>query len=96
MATITFQGNPLHTSGELPAVGSKAPDFTLVNGKVSGCNPGNLRRKKESTEYSTESGYAYLRHFNARIQRESSHICITPLYWLFLLICRLHNADFVK
>ena len=29
MATIKFQGNPLHTSGELPAVGSKAPDFTL-------------------------------------------------------------------
>jgi len=31
MATITFQGNPLHTSGELPAVGSQAPDFFLVN-----------------------------------------------------------------
>jgi len=35
MATITFQGNPLHTSGELPAVGRKAPDFTLVNGKLA-------------------------------------------------------------
>ncbi|MDA1343327.1 MAG: thiol peroxidase [Proteobacteria bacterium] len=34
MANIKFQGNPLHTSGELPAVGSKAPDFTLVNGKL--------------------------------------------------------------
>ena len=34
MATITFQGKPLHTSGELPAVGSKAPDFSLVNGKL--------------------------------------------------------------
>jgi thiol peroxidase len=30
MATITFKGNPIHTSGELPAVGSKAPAFTLV------------------------------------------------------------------
>ena len=35
MATITFQGNPLHTSGDLPAVGSKAPDFTLVNSKLA-------------------------------------------------------------
>jgi thiol peroxidase len=35
MATITFQGNPLHTSGELPAVGSKAPDFTLANDKLA-------------------------------------------------------------
>ena len=35
MATITFQGEPLNTSGELPAVGSKAPDFTLVSGKMA-------------------------------------------------------------
>ncbi len=34
MATIKFQGKPLHTSGELPSVGSKAPDFSLVNGKL--------------------------------------------------------------
>jgi len=31
MATISFQGNPLHTSGELPAIGSQAPDFVLVD-----------------------------------------------------------------
>jgi thioredoxin-dependent peroxiredoxin len=30
MATITLKGNPITTSGELPAVGSKAPDFKLV------------------------------------------------------------------
>ena len=35
MATITFQGKPLHTSGELPLVGRKAPDFSLVNGKLA-------------------------------------------------------------
>jgi thiol peroxidase len=34
MATITFQGKSLHTSGELPSVGSQAPDFLLVNGKL--------------------------------------------------------------
>lgn len=31
MATITLKGNTIHTSGELPAVGTKAPDFTLVD-----------------------------------------------------------------
>lgn len=31
MATITFQGNPLETNGELPTVGSQAPDFRLVD-----------------------------------------------------------------
>lgn len=31
MASITLGGNPIHTSGELPKIGSKAPDFQLVN-----------------------------------------------------------------
>ena len=31
MANITLKGNPIHTSGELPAVGAKAPAFTLVD-----------------------------------------------------------------
>jgi thiol peroxidase len=31
MAAITFQGKPLHTSGELPAVGSDAPAFSLAS-----------------------------------------------------------------
>jgi thiol peroxidase len=30
MATITLGGNPINTSGELPKIGSKAPDFNLV------------------------------------------------------------------
>ncbi|RIZ65148.1 MAG: thiol peroxidase [Methylococcales bacterium] len=35
MTTISFQGKPLNTSGELPAVGSKAPDFSLVTNKLT-------------------------------------------------------------
>ena len=34
MATITFQGKPINTCGDLPAVGSKAPDFKLTNRKM--------------------------------------------------------------
>lgn len=30
MATITFHGDPIQTSGELPAPGRPAPDFTLT------------------------------------------------------------------
>ncbi len=30
MAQVTLKGNPVHTSGELPAVGAKAPDFRLT------------------------------------------------------------------
>ena len=31
MARITLQGKAINTNGELPAVGSSAPDFSLVN-----------------------------------------------------------------
>lgn len=35
MAQITFKGNPIHTSGNLPSIGSVAPDFTLTAGDLS-------------------------------------------------------------
>ena len=34
MGLITMGGNPTHTSGELPKVGSKAPSFQLVNSNL--------------------------------------------------------------
>ena len=35
MATVTLGGNPIHTNGELPKTGSKAPDFKLVRTDLS-------------------------------------------------------------
>ncbi len=35
MAEITLRGNPIHTVGELPAVGSAAPAFTLTGGNLA-------------------------------------------------------------
>jgi len=36
MAKITFKGDPIvETSGDLPAVGSKAPNFSLINGSLA-------------------------------------------------------------
>lgn len=35
MATITLKGNEIHTNGELPAVGSTAPDFRLADGDLA-------------------------------------------------------------
>jgi thiol peroxidase len=35
MATVTLQGNELHTNGDLPSVGSAAPDFALVDGELA-------------------------------------------------------------
>ena len=35
MASVTFQGNTVSTTGELPKVGDKAPEFTLVKADLS-------------------------------------------------------------
>ena len=35
MAEVKLGGNTVHTNGDLPAVGSKAPDFTLTNEELT-------------------------------------------------------------
>src|SRR5512140_1376725 len=47
MAQVTLRGTPIHTSGELPAVGSKAPDFKLVNGDLKDVSLADFRGKKK-------------------------------------------------
>lgn len=47
MATVTFKGNPVSTSGELPAVGSSAPDFKLVNGDLQDVSLSAFAGKKK-------------------------------------------------
>ncbi len=45
MATITFKGTPIHTAGNLPAAGSRAPDFTLAGADLKDVTLGDLGRK---------------------------------------------------
>ena len=47
MASITLQGNPINTNGELPAVGSTAPDFKLVAGDMSDKSLADFAGKKK-------------------------------------------------
>lgn len=46
MAQITFKGNPVSTCGELPAVGSKAPAFTLTGSDLSDFDGESLRGRR--------------------------------------------------
>src|SRR3954468_2491143 len=34
MAEVTLGGNPIHTVGELPEIGTKAPDFAVTGGDL--------------------------------------------------------------
>jgi thioredoxin-dependent peroxiredoxin len=45
MAQITLGGNPVNTNGDLPAVGSAAPDFSLTGGDLSTVTSADLRGK---------------------------------------------------
>ncbi|MCR4302234.1 MAG: thiol peroxidase [Sulfuricaulis sp.] len=47
MADITHRGNPVHTSGNLPAVGSCAPDFRLTDADLKDLSLADFRGKKK-------------------------------------------------
>ncbi len=45
MAEVTLGGNPVHTSGELPAVGSAAPSYTLTGSDLGDVSSGDYAGK---------------------------------------------------
>ena len=47
MAAITLKGDTINTVGELPAVGSSAPDFTLTNGDLGEVSLDTFAGKKK-------------------------------------------------
>jgi len=47
MATVTLKGDAIHTNGELPAVGSAAPDFNLVTKDLADVTLATYKGKKK-------------------------------------------------
>ncbi len=47
MATITLKGTTIHTNGELPKVGAKAPDFSLADANLDDKTLADFRGKKK-------------------------------------------------
>jgi len=58
MADVLFKGTPAHTSGDLPKVGSTAPDFKLTAGDLSEVTLANFKGKKKllSIAHSLDTG----------------------------------------
>ena len=46
MALVTLKGNPIHTIGQLPAVGSSAPAFDLVGNGLKAVNLAEFKGSK--------------------------------------------------
>ncbi len=68
MATTAFKGTPVHTTGELPSVGSKAPDFSLVGADLSDVTLSGLKGRRVVLNIfpslDTDTCARSVRHFN--------------------------------
>jgi thiol peroxidase len=69
MTEITLKGNPIHTAGELPAVGAAAPELSLVRSDLSQAGLADFAGKKVLNIFpSLDTGTCAnsVRTFNAR------------------------------
>jgi len=80
MATTRFKGTPVSTSGELPAVGAKAPDFTLVAADLGEKTLASFAGKKKvltiNPSYDTGVCQATARRFNERLGQRGDTVAL--------------------
>ena len=73
MAKITLKGNPIHTCGDLPAVGSQAPDFVLTKTDLSDVSLKDFAGKRLIlnifTSVDTSTCAISVRKFNEAVQK---------------------------
>lgn len=83
MAQITLKGKPIHTLGNLPVVGSKAPDFKLVKSDLSELTLHDFQGKQIILNIfpslDTSTCATSVRHFNAKAEKleNTAVICIS-------------------
>lgn len=83
MASITLGGNPVNTSGELPKVGTKAPEFKLVNKDLGVVSLSDFAGKKVVLNIfpsvDTPTCAASVRNFNAKANelQNTTVLCIS-------------------
>ena len=80
MAQITLKGNPVTTSGNLPAVGTQAPDFVLTKGDLSDVTLAHFAGKKKILNIvpSLDTGTCALsaKTFNAKIAERTDTVVL--------------------
>jgi len=80
MAEITLKGNKIHTVGDLPAVGSDAPDFVLTGKDLSDVKLSDMRGKKVVlnifASLDTDICAASVRRFNAEAQSKDNTVVV--------------------
>ncbi|MDB4974915.1 MAG: tpx [Myxococcaceae bacterium] len=81
MAKITLKGNPIETSGELPKVGSAAPDFSLLRQNLTRVSLKDFPGKKVLNIFpsvDTEVCATSVRKFNEAVSKRGiTVLCIS-------------------
>lgn len=81
MATIKLKGNSINTKGNLPEVGSQAPDFKLVKNDLSEVSLGDYKGKKVVLNIfpslDTDVCAASIRHFNEKVGKLENTVLIS-------------------
>ena len=83
MATITLKGNPIETSGSLPAIDAPAPAFNLTRTDLSSCTQDDFSGKtivlNIFPSVDTSVCAASVRRFNAEaiLQKDTVVLCIS-------------------
>ena len=80
MAEVTLQGNPMHTNGELPEVGSEAPDFRLTDGELNDRSLADFAGKKRLLNIvpslDTPTCAESARKFNEKFAGRDDAVCL--------------------
>lgn len=81
MAEITLKGNPINTSGDLPAVGAAAPDFSLTKSDLSDISlkdfPGKKKILNIVPSLDTPVCQTSVRQFNEKAAAAGDNVIIT-------------------
>jgi thiol peroxidase len=100
MAQTALKGNPVTTSGDLPAMGSAAPDFTLTKGDLSDVTLADFSGKKKILNIvpSLDTGTcaASARRFNQEIRNVGDTVVLTisnDLPYAQRRFCEANNID---
>ena len=97
MTTITLQGNEIHTKGKIPAVGTQAPDFVLVNSDLENISLAEYKGKKKLISIvpslDTPVCATSTKKFNEAIGKEKDSVCIIVAADLPFAMSRFCDAE---
>jgi thiol peroxidase len=102
MAAITHKGNTVHTIGDLPKVGSKAPDFKLTKGDLSDVSladfAGKVRILNIVPSLDTSTCALSAKRFNEEIKKLSGAVVLNisrDLPFAQARFCKAEGVDAV-